>query len=173
MRALSTSSTMSMRSALLRPVLVAMVMREGDWTCEECGASPVFASRMDCFRCGALRPSSDGGRGSPQPEFRKNFAGTRCFVENLSFDTDWPELKDHFLAEGCACCPLAFQCPSKWPYASLMYTRPIADTVPTCLARSQIQWYMRRCPLTEVDVRRDAASSSLRRCMPQRMRASS
>ena len=30
------------------------------------------------------------------PEFRSNFEGTRCFVENLSSDTDWAMLKDHF-----------------------------------------------------------------------------
>jgi hypothetical protein len=72
--------------------------KQGDWTCDECGASPVFASRVDCFRCGAPRPSGAGS--SQAPEFRENFEGTRCFVENLSFDTDWKALKDAFSYEG-------------------------------------------------------------------------
>ena len=85
--------------------------KQGDWTCGECGASPVFASRMDCFRCGAPKPAGagfDAPRGSRDeqwpssqgPEFRENFEGTRCFVENLSFDTDWRALKDAFSYEG-------------------------------------------------------------------------
>ena len=71
--------------------------RPGDWTCAECGASPVFASRTECFRCGAPRP---GEARAPEPEFRRSFAETRVFIENLSPRTTWKELKDHFLQEG-------------------------------------------------------------------------
>ena len=46
---------------LLRSSILAMcAMRPGDWTCGECGASPVFASKMECFRCGAPRPAEIG-----------------------------------------------------------------------------------------------------------------
>lgn len=80
-------------------------MKPGDWECPECGASPVFASRSSCFRCGAPKPAGSGSaldaRKDPEgPEFRDNFQGTRCFVENLSFDTDWQSLKDAFSYEG-------------------------------------------------------------------------
>ena len=68
--------------------------KPGDWRCEQCGAYPVFASRPDCFRCGAVRPAGE------EPEFRRNFGETRCFVENLDPTTGWKELKDHFLDEG-------------------------------------------------------------------------
>ena len=71
--------------------------KQGDWTCPECGASPVFAARTECFRCGAPRPA-DGGVPA-QPEFRENWEGTRCFVENLSYETDWQMLKDAFANE--------------------------------------------------------------------------
>ena len=81
--------------------------KSGDWTCGECGASPVFASRNDCFRCGAPKPAGAGfnadrarPRGGGSSEFRQNFEGTRCFVENLSFEVDWRMLKDAFAEEG-------------------------------------------------------------------------
>jgi hypothetical protein len=38
--------------------------------------------------------------GGHEAEFRREFKGTRCFVENLSFDTDWVSLKDAFASEG-------------------------------------------------------------------------
>ena len=54
---------------VLRVAVLAVAMQArsmpGDWTCPECGASPVFASRSDCFRCGAPRPA-DGGRVAPR-----------------------------------------------------------------------------------------------------------
>merc|ERR1712151_597526 len=31
--------------------------RPGDWTCEQCGAGPVYATRKDCFKCGAPNPN--------------------------------------------------------------------------------------------------------------------
>ena len=66
------------RVALLRPVLsMMMVMREGD-----------------------PRPERSAQRRAVAPEFREDFANTRCFVENLSKNTDWAALKDHFKAEG-------------------------------------------------------------------------
>ena len=34
--------------------------KPGDWTCTECGAGPCFASRRECFRCGAPRPEGVG-----------------------------------------------------------------------------------------------------------------
>ena len=68
--------------------------KPGDWTCAECGASPVFASRDSCFRCGAPKPTKPTP--AAPPEFRQNWEGTRCFVENLSYDTDWKMLKDAF-----------------------------------------------------------------------------
>ena len=37
-----------------------------------------------------------------EAEHRNEFEKTRCFVENLDFDTEWPALKDHFLMAGCA-----------------------------------------------------------------------
>ena len=75
--------------------------KPGDWTCDECGAAPNFASRTECFRCGAPKPErGGGGGGGGAPEFRQNFEGTRCFVENLSFETDWRMLKDAFSYEG-------------------------------------------------------------------------
>ena len=100
-----------------------LILQAGVKPGEERGAFPAFASRSDCFRCGAPkmagRPDAfgggrergggrdrgggrerGGGRGREDAEFRRDFAGTRCFVENLSFETDWPSLKDHFLAEG-------------------------------------------------------------------------
>lgn len=33
-----------------------VAFKPGDWTCERCGFSPVFASRTTCFRCGAEKP---------------------------------------------------------------------------------------------------------------------
>ena len=103
--------------ALMRMAMPGPTFKSGDWTCAECGASPVFASRTTCFKCGAARPAGagnvrppgggrgrDGGRGGDRgggsKEFRTNFVGTRCFVENLSFDTDWRSLKDAFYDEG-------------------------------------------------------------------------
>ena len=81
--------------------------KSGDWDRGECGASPVFASRNDCFRCGAPKPAGAGfnadrarPRGGGSSEFRQNFEGTRCFVENLSFEVDWRMLKDAFAEEG-------------------------------------------------------------------------
>eukprot|EP00965_Chrysotila_dentata_P262179 6214494-Pleurochrysis_carterae.AAC.5 len=48
--------------------------------------------------------SSSRGRGSmsprPEPEFRTRFAETRVFVENLTFETEWTDLKDHFKQAG-------------------------------------------------------------------------
>ena len=41
-------------------LLMCSIVRPGDWTCGECGASPVFASKTSCFRCGAPRPESAG-----------------------------------------------------------------------------------------------------------------
>ncbi len=35
--------------------------REGDWDCAECAFGPNFASRANCYKCGAAR--GDGGRG--------------------------------------------------------------------------------------------------------------
>ena len=66
---------------------------------------------MACHKCGAPKPGGAGrdrrDRGAPrgrtgaeEPEFRRDFAGTRCFVENLSYETDWALLKDSFLDEG-------------------------------------------------------------------------
>ena len=106
----------------LTTTLVLMAMRPGgdrdraprtlpgDWTCGECGASPNFARRTECFRCGAPRPEDGGGssewaaaageRERPaEPEFRAQFERTRVFVENLPPDVDWQRLKDHFLDE--------------------------------------------------------------------------
>ena len=154
------ASFAALRRAVVYTSLFMSEMRPGDWTCAECGASPVFGSRDDCFRCGAPRPEGDGNfarprrmqqqqhsfkpgdwecpecgfgpnfaskmachkcgapkpggagrdrrdRGAPrgrtgaeEPEFRRDFAGTRCFVENLSYETDWALLKDSFLDEG-------------------------------------------------------------------------
>ena len=39
------------------------------------------------------------GRKGPA-EFRERFAETKIFVENLSFETDWMALKDHFIDAG-------------------------------------------------------------------------
>jgi len=36
--------------------------KPGDWTCGDCGAN-VFARKRACFRCGAPRGDSEGGRG--------------------------------------------------------------------------------------------------------------
>lgn len=89
-------------------VLLAMA-KPGDWACDECGASPNFARRTECFRCGAPKPRDarpadrtqpEFRSGRNQPEFRENFEGTRVFVENLSYDTTWGSLKDAFIAEG-------------------------------------------------------------------------
>ena len=42
-------------------------MRPGDWTCTNCGAN-VFASKMNCFKCGMGKPmDSSGGR----PPFKR------------------------------------------------------------------------------------------------------
>jgi len=49
---------------------------------------------------GRGRSPERGGHGSGRGEWRDNFAGTRVFVENLSYDTDWAGLKDHFLSSG-------------------------------------------------------------------------
>ena len=46
------------------------------------------------------RPERSAQRRAVAPEFREDFANTRCFVENLSKNTDWAALKDHFKAEG-------------------------------------------------------------------------
>lgn len=34
--------------------------KPGDWDCPECGAM-VFASKSECFKCGARKPSGGGG----------------------------------------------------------------------------------------------------------------
>ena len=43
-----------------------------------------------------------GGRryGGPEPEFRRLHRETRIFVENLSYNTEWQQLKDHFINAG-------------------------------------------------------------------------
>jgi hypothetical protein len=98
-------------------VMCARTFKQGDWTCGECGASPVFASRKDCFRCGAPRPSGAweervqvGSRGAPEfrrefagtrgsqrdePEFRRDFAGTR------GSQRDEPEFRRDFAGTRC------------------------------------------------------------------------
>ncbi|KAK3281835.1 hypothetical protein CYMTET_10396 [Cymbomonas tetramitiformis] len=45
--------------------------RPGDWECVECGFSPIFASRSECFKCGAPRPSGagDASRGNSQERY--------------------------------------------------------------------------------------------------------
>eukprot|EP00756_Hemistasia_phaeocysticola_P020465 Hpha_TRINITY_DN15719_c2_g1::TRINITY_DN15719_c2_g1_i10::g.36814::m.36814 len=37
-------------------------VRPGDWTCPECNAN-VFASKRNCFKCGAEKPGGDAGGG--------------------------------------------------------------------------------------------------------------
>jgi len=57
---------------------------------------------------GGGRGGGRGGRGGS----RADFAETRIFVENLSYETTWMRLKDHFVAEGY---PVAFASISETP----------------------------------------------------------
>ena len=43
-------------------------MRPGDWQCEKCGAI-VFASKRECFRCGAPQPPAEESRGLTHSHF--------------------------------------------------------------------------------------------------------
>ncbi len=82
----------------LRDMGVALWDRERLWTVGSAAPPP----RND--RRGRGREDRGGGRRQferrGEPEFRSNHQGTRVFVENLSFDTQWQELKDHFVNAG-------------------------------------------------------------------------
>ena len=55
-----------------------MQAKPGDWICQECGAGPCFASRSDCYRCGAPRPANafdafnDDGDGGGRSSFGRS-----------------------------------------------------------------------------------------------------
>ena len=59
------------------------------------------ARRGDRKFTGAFRGAERGqGYRKGPAEFRERFAETKIFVENLSFETDWMALKDHFIDAG-------------------------------------------------------------------------
>lgn len=78
-----------------------------------CLVAPVYglAGGWQRVAAGGGRGLDRGGRGSGgrggggRGRSRADFAETRIFVENLSYETTWMGLKDHFLSEGF---PVAF-----------------------------------------------------------------